>query len=162
VFVNKTGGIMNIIELLKEDHKKVAELFAKVEATDSEKQHLQLFEKIKTELEAHTQIEESIFYPVLDQYEELKDLVLEAFEEHKQVKTLIREITALAEGSEKLDAKLKVMGENVEHHVGEEEEEMFPKVEKLIQQQELERMGEEMMKFKKGLHKSSQAGSGSK
>jgi iron-sulfur cluster repair protein YtfE (RIC family) len=162
VFVNKTGGIMNIIELLKEDHKKVAELFARVDATDNEKQHVQLFEKIKTELETHTQIEESIFYPVLEQYEELKDLVLEAFEEHKQIKTLIREITALAEGSERLDAKLTVMGENVEHHVGEEEEEMFPKVEKLIQQQELERMGEEMMKFKKGLYKSSRAGSGSK
>ncbi len=148
---------MNIIELLKEDHKKVAELFAKVEATDSEKQHLQLFEKIKTELEIHTQIEETIFYPVLEQQEDLKDMVLEALEEHKQVKTLLREITALAKGSEKFDAKLKVMGENVEHHVGEEEEEMFPKVEKLIQQQELVRLGNEMINFKKGMNKSAHA-----
>lgn len=151
---------MNIIELLKEDHKKVAELFAKVEATESEKQHLQLFENIKTELETHTQIEETLFYPVLEQYEDLKDMVLEAFEEHKQVKTLLREISVLVEGSEKLDAKLKVMGENVEHHVGEEEDEMFPKVEKLIERQELERLGEEMLKLKKSLNKSSHASSG--
>jgi hemerythrin superfamily protein len=87
---------------------------------------------------------------------------LEAFEEHKQVKTLIREISALAEGSEKLDAKLKVMGENVEHHVGEEEDEMFPKVEELIEEQELERMGEEMLKLKKSLNQSARASSGNK
>jgi hypothetical protein len=151
---------MNIIELLKEDHRKVEELFAKVEATESEKQHLQLFEKLKTELETHTQIEETLFYPALEEYEELKDMVLEAFEEHKQVKTLIREISALVEGSEKLDAKLKVMGENVEHHVGEEEDEMFPKVEELIEEQELERLGEEMLKLKKSLNQSSRASSG--
>jgi hemerythrin superfamily protein len=153
---------MNIIELLKEDHRKVEDLFAKVEETESEKQHLQLFEKIKTELETHTQIEETLFYPALEEHEDLKDMVLEAFEEHKQVKTLLREISALAEGSEKLDAKLKVMGENVEHHVGEEEDEMFPKVEELIEEQELERLGEEMLKLKKRLNQSSRASSGSK
>jgi hemerythrin superfamily protein len=153
---------MNIIDLLKEDHRKVEDLFAKVEETDSEKQHLQLFEKIKTELETHTQIEETLFYPALEEHEDLKDMVLEAFEEHKQVKTLLREISALAEGSEKLDAKLKVMGENVEHHVGEEEDEMFPKVEELIEEQELERLGEEMLKLKKRLNQSSRASSGSK
>jgi hemerythrin superfamily protein len=153
---------MNIIDLLKEDHRKVEDLFAKVEETESEKQHLQLFEKIKTELETHTQIEETLFYPALEEHEDLKDMVLEAFEEHKQVKTLLREISALAEGSEKLDAKLKVMGENVEHHVGEEEDEMFPKVEELIEEQELERLGEEMLKLKKRLNQSSRASSGSK
>jgi iron-sulfur cluster repair protein YtfE (RIC family) len=152
-----TGGFMNILESLKTDHEKVAELFAKVEATESEKQHQQLFEKIKTELEMHTQIEETILYPVLEKHEELKDMVLEAFEEHKQVKTLIREISALVDGSEKFDAKLKVMGENIEHHVGEEEKEMFPKVEKLISQQQLESMGKEMETMKKASGKSSQA-----
>jgi iron-sulfur cluster repair protein YtfE (RIC family) len=150
---------MNILELLKADHEKVAELFAKVEATESEKQHQQLFAKIKTELEMHTHIEETILYPVLEEHEELKDLVLEAFEEHKQVKTLLREISALVDGSEKFDAKLKVMGENIEHHVGEEEKEMFPKVAWLLSQQKLEQMGEEMQRLKKGSGKSTQAGS---
>jgi hypothetical protein len=155
-----TGGFMNILELLKADHEKVAELFAKVEATESFKQHQQLFGKIKTELEMHTHIEETILYPVLEEHEELKDLVLEAFEEHKQVKTLMREISALVEGSEKFDAKLKVMGENIEHHVGEEEKEMFPKVAWLLSQQKLEQMGEEMQRLKKSSGKSTQAASG--
>ena len=95
--------------------------------TESEQPHWKLFEKIKTELEVHTHIEETVFYPKIRQHEELKDMVLEALEEHKQVKTLIREIGGLVEDSEKLSAKLTVMGENVEHHVEEEETEMFPK-----------------------------------
>jgi hemerythrin superfamily protein len=151
---------MNILDLLKTDHKKVAELFAKVENTESEAQHQQLFEKIKAELELHTYIEETIFYPLLEQHEELKDLTLEAYEEHKQVKTLIREISALADGSEKFDAKLKVMGENVDHHVEEEETEMFPKVEKHLSQQQLEDLGAQMQQIQQKSSKSSKAGSG--
>lgn len=148
---------MNALELLKADHRKVAELFDKVEATESEKQHQQLFEKIKTELETHTHIEETVLYPRLEEYEELKDMVLEAYEEHKQVKTLIREIERLAEGSERFDAKLKVMGENVEHHVEEEENEMFPKVQRLIQAQQLEKLGEQLEAAKKEFQKTSRA-----
>jgi hemerythrin superfamily protein len=139
---------MNAIELLKADHKKVASLFDQVEKTESEQEHLRLFEQIKTELEVHTHIEETVFYPRIQQSDELKDLVLEALEEHKQVKTLIREIAALAEGSEKLDAKLKVMGENVEHHVEEEETEMFPKVEKALSEDELEDLGAQLQAAK--------------
>jgi hypothetical protein len=150
------------IELLKQDHRKVAELFDQVEATESEQEHLRLFEKIKAELEAHTHIEETAFYPALEEYEELKDLVLEAYEEHRQVKTLIREIEALAEGSEKLDAKLKVMSENVEHHVEEEETEMFPKLRQLIEPAELEELGKALSAAKKKFTKSSQARSGAR
>jgi hemerythrin superfamily protein len=148
-FIYPQEEIMNAIELLKADHKKVAALFDQVEKTESEQEHLKLFEQIKTELEVHTHIEETVFYPRIREVEELKDLVLEALEEHKQVKTLIREITGLVEGSEKLDAKLKVMGENVEHHVEEEEKEMFPKVEKALSKAELEELGTQLRAAKK-------------
>ena len=140
---------MNALELLKEDHKKVAALFDKVEETESGQEHWKLFERIKKELEVHTHIEETVFYPRIRQYEELKDMVLEALEEHKQVKTLIREIGGLVEDSEKLSAKLTVMGENVEHHVEEEETEMFPKVEKLMGKDELEELGAQLEAAKK-------------
>ena len=132
---------MNALELLKQDHRKVSELFDKVEATESEKEHERLFEQIRTELETHTHIEETVLYPAFQKHEELKDIVLEAYEEHKQVKTLIREIGRLSDGSERFDAKLKVMGENVEHHVEEEENEMFPKVKQLFSGEELEQLG---------------------
>ena len=144
---------MNALELLKQDHKKVSDLFEKVEATEDEKQHKRLFEQIKAELETHTRIEETVLYPVLQKREELKDLVLEALEEHKQVKTLIREIDGLSDGSERFDAKLKVMQENVEHHVEEEEEEMFPKVKKLFSREELDQLGQELESAKKGRSK---------
>lgn len=135
---------MNALELLKQDHRKVEKLFAQAEATEDEKKKEALFEQIKAELETHTHIEETVFYPALQQNEELKDMVLEAVEEHRQVKTLLREISGLADGSEKFDAKLKVMKENVEHHVEEEEEEMFPQVEEYFSPEELAQLGQEM------------------
>lgn len=148
---------MDALELLKQDHRKVAELFKQVEATDDMKKHQQLFQQIKTELETHTHIEEVILYPAFEKHDELKDITLEAYEEHKQVKTLIREIAALSEGSERFDAKLKVMGENVEHHVKEEETEMFPKAKKLYDRAQLEQLGQEMEAAKKEFAKKSQA-----
>jgi iron-sulfur cluster repair protein YtfE (RIC family) len=148
---------MNALELLKEDHEKVSELFAQIEAIDSGKEKENLFEKIKTELDTHAHIEETAFYPVLEDYEELKDIVLEAYEEHKQVKTLLREISSLTGDSEKFEAKLSELKENVEHHVEEEETEMFPQIEQLIEEPELERLGEELEMAKKDFSKTSRA-----
>jgi hemerythrin superfamily protein len=142
---------MDALELLKNDHRKVGDLFAQFKATDDEKKHQQLFEQIRAELETHTHIEETVLYPAFEKYGELKALVLEAYEEHKQIKTLISEVTALSEGSERFDAKLKVMGENVEHHVKEEEDEVFPKVKRLFDRQQLERLGQELEAAKKQL-----------
>lgn len=144
---------MNALDLLIEDHEKVSALFEEVKATEDEEKHKQLFEQIKTELEMHTHIEETILYPRFREHEELKDMVLEAFEEHKQVKTLIREIQNLADGSERFDAKLKVMGENVDHHVEEEESEMFPKVEELYSEEQLEELGQQLEVEKKAYGK---------
>lgn len=139
---------MNALELLKEDHQTVASLFEQAESTEKEAQKKRLFEQIASALEAHTHIEETIFYPALQEQEELKDLVMEAFEEHKQVKTLIREMGNLTDGSEKFDAKLKVMKENVEHHVEDEENEMFPQVEQLFDESQLEELGQHMEEAK--------------
>ncbi len=147
---------MDALELLKQDHRKVAELFKQVEATKDEKKHKQLFQQIKTALEAHTHIEETILYPAFEQHEELKDLTLEAYEEHKQVKTLLREITALSEGSERFDAKLTVMGEDVEHHVKEEETEMFPKAKKHYSKEQLAELGQKMEAAKQAFTKKAQ------
>ena len=139
---------MNALELLKEDHQTVASLFEQAESAEKESQKKRLYEQIASALETHTHIEETIFYPALQEEEELKDMVMEALEEHKQVKTLIREIGNLTDGSEKFDAKLKVMKENVEHHVEEEENEMFPQVEKLFDESQLEELGQQMEEAK--------------
>lgn len=135
---------MNALELLKEDHEKVSALFEQAEATSDAKQKKQLYEQIASELEIHTHIEETIFYPAVQEYDDLKDMVLESIEEHKQVKTLIREIANLTGDSDKFDAKLTVMQENVEHHVEEEENEMFPQVEQYLDEARLEELGQEL------------------
>jgi iron-sulfur cluster repair protein YtfE (RIC family) len=90
---------MNALELLKADHEKVQQLFKKAEDANPERQR-QLFEEIKQELETHTHIEETVFYPAVREADELKDMVLESLEEHKQVKTLLREMENLTSDSE--------------------------------------------------------------
>ena len=149
---------MNAIELLKSDHDKVDRLFQKVKATE-ESEHQALFEKIKEELEIHTHIEETIFYPKIKEEPELEDIVLEGIEEHHQAKIFLRELSALAEDSEKFEPKLKVLMEDITHHVQEEEGEMFPKVQELFDESTLEELGAEMEKEKRTFKKSYSASS---
>src|ERR1043166_9824677 len=115
---------MDALELLKQDHKKVKELFKQVEGVEEDKQKKKIFSQIKSELETPARIEEDSFYPAVQNYDEIRDKVLESVEEHKQIKTLLREIDDLVSDSEKFEPKLKVLQENVEHHAEEEEEEI--------------------------------------
>ena len=151
---------MNAIELLKADHKKVDRLFQKVKATEEGEEHKELFKQIKAELDVHTHIEEKIFYPRLKQEEELKDITLEGVEEHHQAKMFLRELSNLTEDSEKFEPKLKVLMEDITHHVQEEEGQMFPKVEEVINEAELQELGKQMEEEKKKFEKSQTASSG--
>ena len=139
---------MDALELLKQDHKKVKELFEQAEEAEGEEQE-KIFEQIKTELDTHARIEETVFYPAVQEHEELKDMVLESLEEHKQIKTLLREMDNLASDSEKFEPKLKVLMENVEHHAEEEEEgKMFPKLRQIMGKQKLEQLGADLEEAK--------------
>jgi hypothetical protein len=151
---------MNALELLKEDHDKVDKLFQQVKATE-ESEHAAIFEQINKELEVHTHIEETIFYPRLleEGDEELQSIVKEGIEEHRQAKMFQRELSALAEDSEKFEPKLKVLMEDIEHHVQEEEGEMFKMIEKQFDTAVLEELGSEMETEKKKAMKSKSAGS---
>jgi hemerythrin superfamily protein len=135
---------MDALELLKQDHQKVKELFEQAEDAEGKSQQ-KIFEQIKTELETHARIEETVFYPAVQEHEELKDMVLESLEEHKQIKTLLREMENLASDSEKFEPKLKVLMENVEHHAEEEEEgKMFPKLRQIMGKQKLEQLAADL------------------
>jgi iron-sulfur cluster repair protein YtfE (RIC family) len=148
---------MNAIELLKADHDKVDLLFQKVKATE-ESEHKALFEKIKEELEIHTHIEETIFYPKMKEEPELEDIVLEGIEEHHQAKIFLRELSSLTDDSNKFEPKLQVLMEDIEHHVMEEEGEMFPKIQELFDEATLEELGAEMQEEKQNFKKSYTAG----
>jgi hemerythrin superfamily protein len=136
---------MDALELLTQDHKKVKELFTSAKNTEDKKELKQLFKEIKSELETHTRIEESIFYPAMQEHEELKDMVSESLEEHRQVKTILRELSRATPGTEKFKAKLKVLIDDVKHHAEEEEEgKMFPQVREVVESADLEELGAEM------------------
>ena len=129
------------ITLLKDDHRKVESLFEKVKANE-DGNNVATFKKIKEELDMHAHIEETIFYPhLMDKGDkELKKIVREGIEEHTQVKDLLAELAEMSD-SPTFKAKLKVLMENVEHHVEEEEDEMFPMVEDQIPEETLLRLG---------------------
>lgn len=134
---------MDAIELLKQDHEKVAGIFEKLEPTteNAVKTREELFAKLKTELDIHARIEEQIFYPAIKQAEETHDITLEAYEEHRVIKRLLAELEAMPVTDERWGAKLKVLQENVEHHVEEEEGEMFKGARKVLSQEQIEELG---------------------
>jgi len=142
---------MNAFELLKEDHQRVSGIFEKLEPTTERavKTREELFARLKSELDLHTQIEEEIFYPALKEEEETRDITLEGIEEHRVVKTLLKELEAMPVDSEQWTAKLTVLKENVEHHVEEEEGEMFKKARKALPKEKIEALGARMEAAKK-------------
>lgn len=134
---------MDAFTLLKTDHQKVAQLFERLEAA-SGKRKLTVFEQIKTELELHTHIEEKIFYPALEKPSETHDLTLEAYEEHDMVKKLLSELSGARTANDEWEAKAKVLQEAVEHHVDEEENELFGKAEDALGEEAIEELGQRM------------------
>ena len=153
---------MNALDMLIKDHRQVADWFKQAEQTEDEKKKQRLFEQISTALGMHMHIEETALYPALEQHEELQDISREAVEEHRQVKTLIREINNLSDDSEKFDAKFKVMQENIEHHVEEEEKEMFPQMRETLTTEELEEIGQALMTARTEYQQTSKASAGRK
>jgi iron-sulfur cluster repair protein YtfE (RIC family) len=143
---------MNPFELLKKDHEKVAGLFEKLDATTERaiKTRDELFTKLKNELDLHARIEESLLYPALQQFEESSDLTMEAIEEHRVVKRLLAELEAEAKDTEEWTAKLTVLKENVEHHIEEEEKELFKVARQVLGKEELSELGKNIQTAKKG------------
>jgi hemerythrin-like domain-containing protein len=143
---------MNAFTLLKADHEKVAGILEKIDETTERatKGREELFAQLKSELDVHARIEEEIFYPVLEEYEETRAISLEAYEEHALVKQLLEELASAPKDDEQWTAKFTVLKENIEHHVEEEEGEMFQKARKVLSEDEIEDLGTRLEEAKKG------------
>ena len=141
---------MDAITLLKEDHDKVKDLLTQLEATTERgvKTRSELFATIKGELTIHEIIEEEIFYPELKAHPKAKDIVLEGYEEHHVVDLLMSELEELDVSDETWGAKAIVMKENIEHHIEEEEGEMFKQARQVFDADELEALGARMLELK--------------
>lgn len=142
----------NAVDLLIEDHENVKKLFKEYEKLakkgDTEGKQ-EVATHICEELTVHTQIEEEIFYPAAKAAMEEKDLVNEAAVEHASAKILIDQIKKTSPEDEMYDALVKVLNEYVEHHVKEEETEMFPKAKKA--KLDMNELGTRMMERKEAL-----------
>lgn len=148
----------NAIDLLKHDHETVKKLLNQLVDTTprAEKTRSELLEKIEEELAIHTQIEEEIFYPAFKKAngKEHEKMYFEATEEHRAVEKLVLpDLKKTEPGSEKFSGRAKVLKELIEHHAGEEEEEMFAEAEKTLSSEELEELGKRMKQRKRELKK---------
>jgi iron-sulfur cluster repair protein YtfE (RIC family) len=136
---------MNALDLLMEQHEEVSKLFKKFEKLEEEDtaERRELFIMIADRLSAHASIEEQYFYPSI-KTDKTEDIVREAVEEHLVVKRVIADLLEMEPSDENFGAKMKVLQENVEHHVEEEEEELFPMVRKVLNEDQLLALGVQM------------------
>lgn len=117
------------IEILKEDHQKVKSLFSEIEKGGSS----EIFSKIEEELKVHMDAEEKFLYPSLEKHDkEMREKTLEAFEEHHVAKQSIKEIAKVSQSDERWKAKVSVLKEMIDHHVEEEEKQLFPMAKKAL------------------------------
>ncbi|HEV2880933.1 MAG TPA: hemerythrin domain-containing protein [Pyrinomonadaceae bacterium] len=135
---------MDAFELLKNDHAKVSSLFDRIEPATDAATRQQLFAQLKQELDIHAHIEETILYPALKAAAETRDITEEAYEEHQEVKDLLNELEATPADSEEWSDMIMELRENVEHHVEEEEGEMFTKAREVLNEQQLNEIGARM------------------
>ena len=144
---------MDVMKLLKDDHDKVKKMLMELESTTERgvKTRQELFAKVKQELTVHEAIEEEIFYPALRDHPKTKEIALEAYEEHHVVDTVMAEIESVPFDDERWGAKFTVMKENLEHHIEEEEGEMFRQARQVFEKDELEQLGERMLARKEQL-----------
>ena len=138
---------MNITELLKADHREVEGLIAQLEDDGN----LETFGKLKNALTMHTQIEEEIYYPKLEEFVETEDLIDEAYEEHNDVDQLLEDMSETEIPGDDFQELLAQLKESINHHVEEEENELFPLSENLLGTETIEEMGDRAEKIKSQL-----------
>jgi hemerythrin superfamily protein len=137
------GITMNAIELLESQHREIERLFSRIEKVTKPDAREKLFVTIADKLAIHAAIEEHRFYPAVKE-KRTEDLLLEALEEHLRIKRVLADLLEREVSDESFDAKIKILREQVEHHFGEAESDLFPKVRKLLAEDELDALGQAM------------------
>jgi hemerythrin-like domain-containing protein len=136
---------MNAIDLLEQQHREVEELFEELEGAgeNAKKTKERVCQELADALAVHAEIEEKLFYPESKQ-ENTEDILRESLEEHLSMKRLLADILEGEVEDDQFDARITVLKEQVEHHVEEEEKELFPKVRKALSREELDDLGTRM------------------
>jgi hemerythrin superfamily protein len=134
---------MDAIELLRSQHREVESLFSRTEKAKGPGPKRKLFEQIADKLAVHAAIEEHQFYPAV-KAKRTEDILLESLEEHLGIKRVIADLLKIDAADGTFEAKVTVLKELVQHHVQEEESDLFPKVKKVLDRDELVSLAESM------------------
>ena len=138
---------MDIYQLLKKDHKEAKDLFKKIQDGDGEK--TESFAKLRQELLIHMEGEEKLFYPVLKKNKETREKTEEGIDEHKEAKKIIKDMHTLrSDGDGEWEEKFEELQEAIEHHVQEEEEELFPMAKHVLSAQQATQIAEKFQQAK--------------
>jgi hemerythrin-like domain-containing protein len=148
----------NALEMIREDHHKVQELFQEFEATEDRSAKKRIVENAIQELKIHAALEEELFYPAVRKQLDEEETIDEAIEEHHVVKLLISELEDMSPGDKRYDAKFTVLSESVKHHIEEEESEVLPEIEGSL---DAESLGEQMQRRKQQLMRRASGGASS-
>lgn len=144
---------MNVLNLLKKDHSTVKGLFSKFDRTgkSSYEKKTELFDQIRRELQVHSKAEEEIFYPAIKAINDNagRNLVSEALQEHKEIDEILLQLSRLKATDKHFDEKMEMLIENVDHHIEEEEGEIFQFVEENCSEEQLEELGRQIEERKK-------------
>ncbi len=135
---------MDALNLLKKDHSKVNSLFSEFEEANDIREKQDLFAQICEELITHSEAEEEILYPALAENQDSEDLVEESYSEHSDVKELLDDLSEIGVDSPEFGMKFQELKNMVQHHVHEEENELFPKANQILGQDRLKEMVEEI------------------
>ena len=144
---------MDPVQMLKDDHQKVKQLFQQFKQTNDQNQQQQIADQVLNELDVHASLEEEIFYPALRQKAgggEYRQMLEEAYQEHAQAKTLIQQLRGMQASDPQFATLMQQLQQDVEHHVQEEETEMLPKAEQELSDQ-MDRLAQEMQARKQQL-----------
>lgn len=149
---------MDAITLLENDHRRLEDLLKQGEQTTETavKTRRELLQTITAELGVHELIEEKLLYPALEKYPEARDIVLEGFEEHHVADLILEELHEAGVSEEQWGAKFKVFKENIEHHIEEEEREMFRTARAVFSREQLQEMGARMGAMKAAMKANAQ------
>lgn len=147
---------MNAIELLTSQHREVEKIFSKIERAKGIAEKRKLFELLGDNLAIHTAIEEHHFYPAV-KAKRTEDILLESLHEHLSIKRVLADLLAADVKDDAFDAQIKVLKEQVEHHVEEEEQDLFPKVKKILNVEELKALATQMEEEKSALTEKGEA-----
>ena len=143
---------MNVVELLREDHEEALQLIEELESVDektgADPTNTETFNKLHQALRLHTEVEENFFYPVIGEFDEVKQVVEDAYQVHDRIDQLLSQMTTTDPNEAEFQETLAELRYNLEHHIEVEEGRLFPSAEELFEEVELEELGQQIEEMK--------------